>query len=500
MRYDYYNKDPHSYVDFGHKQLAMTFKPGQIIPGKGDTEPDEAARRSRGKYANAADILASDKAVRAFIHRALTYIYGPKWHERTDVYFVVEAMPETKSKDGTDTANLHYHITFGYLHSDHKRVKMMKNAFLKAANEIEQRLFGRQTLFYVDEVRNLQNYRKYVLKHQDISRDGFDGILITSTAKRHSLMNSSRSGTVETRNWSGAQRLLDTGSRAEVATTRYPQAPHQEKLVPLEVRGASSEAVSGNPLAMSLGSQKQSEKPATERDITERLIHNNDNDNDNDNDGYGYYSEEDDAIDYYGGDDYTERDVTDKIVQNNNGGYGHYSEDDEPLYGRIFSEPAPLKTHNLEPLRASKSIECYVAKVKRSKTPENRNRDPEMVYLDAATLRPVSKFRPNKIGNVTLYMACMYAGIFWERTEGLLKLKPRYEADAIRKSQLREDLDGLLQPYLSENYPDYFENDEASWKETIEIAIAFTSNDRNIFWAKRKTKAVNFPASDSPFS
>ncbi len=259
-------------IDFGDSQLAMTYKPGQTIGGRGDKPDTEANRRSRGRWASIQDIEDSNKALDAFAKSALTSLYGKNWQKRNDILFAFVAVPEYKDESGLKNKNLHYHITFGYRQETEIKIYDHKAAFIEAAEKIDKRLFGVTSELYLEEVKQLDAYIEYSRKNLASSSGKLEPIVILSRSQIEGFGSDTKALCSAPTTSGFARNKDDLQANAVVAGNSNLLPPQMEQLEPLEMRGASNEAGSTDPKSKTLVDQESGEISATNKPMPYKMI------------------------------------------------------------------------------------------------------------------------------------------------------------------------------------------------------------------------------------
>jgi hypothetical protein len=507
-------------IDFGDSQLAMTYKPGQTIGGKGDKPDTETIRRSRRRWASVQDLEDSNKALDAFAKSALTSLYGRNWQKRNDILFAFIAVPEYKDKTGTKNKNLHYHITFGYRQETEIKIYDHKAAFIEAAEKIDKRLFGVTSELYLEEVKLLDAYIGYSRKNLASSSGKLEPIVILSRSQIEGFGSDTKALCAAPTKSGIAQNKDDLQANAVVAGKTNLLTSHLEQLEPLEMRGASNEAGSTDPKSEALVDQESGEISAPCNPMPDKKINNIKHTYMNKY-THKYHYKIQIMLNSFS------RIVVDRlsnIIPNNipKISYGHtanhikrpatsvqlkhielpatssseiHSIDNEPP-SFLLSANSDISTKSVndnalnsnaklesaEPLLPQEWL-CYPVQVRYYGTTEGVA-ELETVYFDCETCIPATKFDSNRIGSVCNIMAFLKAGKVWEETSHLF---PDLDADRRarrRQDMVRKELADLLNSYLSKNYKWYYKYPERYYF-SIDRAAKATSEGKNSIWEDR---------------
>jgi hypothetical protein len=507
-------------IDFGDSQLAMTYKPGQTIGGKGDKPDTEANRRSRQRWASVHDLEDSNKAVDAFAKSALTNLYGRNWQKRKDILFAFVAIPEYKSRSGTRNKNLHYHITFGYLQETEIKIYDVKAAFIEAAKKIDNRMFGVTSELYLEEVKHLDAYIDYSRKNLASSGGKLEPTVILSMSQIEGFGSDTNALCVAPTRSEIARDKEDLKANAVVAGNTNLLTPHMEQLEPLEMRGASNEAGSTDPKSKALVDQESGEISATNKPMPYKIINNQKHTNKNNNTSKYQYKIQNmlnivskilierlsdiipkniPKISYTQITNHTQGKP--KRVQSRHIELPEASSSEihtieiEPSNFLVsdISDISPksvndnvltsnTKLEPAEPLIRQEWL-CYPVRVEYHGNAAGVEQF-ETVYFDCETCIPATKFDSARIGSVCGVMAYLKAGQVWEETGQLF---PELDADRRawrRKDLIRKELANLLNSYLLDNYKWYYRFPERYYY-SIDRAAKATCEGTNYIWENR---------------
>ncbi len=507
-------------IDFGDSQLAMTYKPGQTIGGRGDKPDTEANRRSRQRWAGVQDLEDSNKALDAFAKRALTNLYGKNWHKRKDILFAFVATPEYKDKSGTKNKNLHYHITFGYRQEIEIKIYDHKAAFIEAAEKTDKRLFGVTSELYLEEVKHLDAYIDYSRKNLANSGGKLEPVVILSRSQIEGFGSDTKALCAAPTTSGIAPNKDDLQANAVVAGNTNLLTPYMEQLEPLEVRGASNEAGSTGPKSKTLVDQESGEISATNKPMPYKMINHLKHTYMNKH-TYKYLYKIQSMLNNLSR---ILKDRLSNVIPKNipkisySQIASHTERKTKEAQLRLFELPeassSEIHTIDIEPssflvsdisdispksvnenvLTSNTKLEpaeplirqewlCYPVRVEYRGNVAGVEQF-ETVYFDCETCIPATKFDSARIGSVCGVMAYLKAGQVWEETGQLF---PELDADRRawrRKDLIRKELANLLNSYLSDNYKWYYRFPERYYY-SIDRAANATCEGTNYIWENR---------------